>query len=314
MNSKSYPRSFLLATVSAILGFSTVFAQPLAPADGPFIIDSWLEEPHLRLSYIWNLYERRDGSYQNDWSEAKLAAVDTWQFGMREALKAMAVSSRIATHHDGDAWIQLYNVATNAPNGQDTDYPPHINVISYWGSAGTDYQGDVNAHFYPTAQGAIDPQKTWYGWRTEPACPPGIRNPSVGQWMPHLDRQCRTLFEERVTADGDLQLRLAQGHPVYTLRNHAPSNPTPSNLDIWRDELHIINLQRVFHNAWINYPDPYPDGIAKVVWEIRYFEHNRLLTETITANPHSGQILSHQREESPLAGDPQPLFLPLLRR
>lgn len=285
----------ILAT-GMIAAIWTVLGQSRLWADGPFIIDTWLEEPNLSVSYIWNLYERRDGWYIDSWSDEQLAAVDTFQFGMREAFKLMDMSDIIDAQHNSDAWIKLYNVATNAPNGSN-DAPPHINVISYWGETGRQYEGDINGHFYPTPAGHLDTNKTWYAWDLAPNCTEGVRNPAINQWMQHVDRNCELLWEERVTASGEIEVRLNADSPVYLLRNKAPSD-----LDILRDGTRVRNVRRVFHNAWINYPTPYPDGTARVVWEIRDYESNTLTTETITAKPETGEIVSHERVNTPLDG------------
>ncbi|MBI1297611.1 hypothetical protein GC175_21950 [bacterium] len=274
----------------------TALGQTRLWAEAPFIIDSWLEEPNLSVSYIWNLYERRDGWYIDRWSDEQLAAVDTFQFGMREAFKLMDMSDIIDAQHGGDAWIKLYNVATNAPKGSN-DAPPHINVISYWGEADRQYQGDINGHFYPTPAGHIDTGKTWYAWDSAPTCTEGVRNPAINQWMQHVDRNCDLMWEERVTAAGEIEVRRHVDSPVYLLRNKAPSD-----LDILRDGTRVRNVRRVFHNAWIDYPTPYPDGIAKVIWEIRDYESNTLTTETITAKPETGEIVSHERVNTSLDG------------
>jgi hypothetical protein len=91
----------ILAT-GMIAAIWTVLGQSRLWADGPFIIDTWLEEPNLSVSYIWNLYERRDGWYIDSWSDEQLAAVDTFQFGIREAFKLMDMSDIIDAQHGGD--------------------------------------------------------------------------------------------------------------------------------------------------------------------------------------------------------------------
>lgn len=284
----------LLSLIAAL--YLSLGREPIHAA-GPlvgqtWIIDSWLEEPHLLVSYIWNLYERRDGWYlQGDnWSDNQLAAVDTYEFGVREVFKLMQTSAQIDAHHNGDAWIQLYNVATNGPAGTDSDYPPHINIISYWGVTGHSYDGDINGHFYVTEQGPLDPAQTWYAWDIDPNCERGVRNPPVNTWIAHVDRECAVLWEERVTPAGELQLRRGPNAPIYTVRSRGPSLVT-----ILRDAQHVRSVERVFHNAWINYPQPYPDGIARVVWEICDFEAGTLTTETITANPETGHFITHER-------------------
>lgn len=286
----------MVLALGMIASIWTVLGQTHLWAEAPFIIDSWLEEPNLSVSYIWNLYERRDGWYVDKWSDEQLAAVDTFQFGMREAFKLMDMSDLIDAQHGGDAWIKLYNVATNAPKGSN-DAPPHINVISYWGEAGRQYQGGINGHFYPTPAGHLDTNKTWYAWDSAPTCPEGIRNPAINQWTQHVDRNCDLLWEQRVTAAGEIEVRRSADSPVYLLRNKAPSD-----LDILRNGTRVRNVRRVFHNAWIDYPTPYPDGIAKVIWEIRNYENNTLTTETITAKPETGEIVSHERVNTALDG------------
>lgn len=288
--------SNLILMTGMIAAIWTVLGQTRLWAEGPFIIDSWLEEPNLSVSYIWNLYERRDGWYTDNWSDEQLAAVDTFQFGMREAFKLMDTSDIIDAQHGSDAWIKLYNVATNAPTGSN-DAPPHINVISYWGEAGRQYQGGINGHFYPTAAGHLDTNKTWYAWDSAPNCTEGVRNPPVNQWTQHVDRECNLLWEQRVTPSGEIEIRRNADSPIYLLRNKAPSD-----LDILRDGTRVRNVRRVFHNAWIDYPAPYPDGLAKVIWEIRDYESNTLTTETITAKPETGEIVSHERVNTALDG------------
>ena len=290
----------ITSAVMLILGMTTAAWMALGGhrlrAAGPFIIDNWLEEPHLSVSYIWNLYERRDGWYVDNWSGDQIAAVDTFEFGMRETFKLMNLSNEIDAHHNNDAWIKLYNVATNDPDGSH-DYPPHINIISYWGEAGRSYEGAVNGHYYTTESGQIAPAKTWYAWDIAPTCVPGNREPGINVWVPHLDRNCVILWEERVTDAGEIEVRRDANAPIYTLRNKAASD-----LDILRDGELVRNVRRTFHNAWINYPTPYPDGIAKVIWEIRDYEADLLTTETIIAKPETGEIVSHDRVETPLDG------------
>lgn len=288
-NSRKFVSNLVLMA-GMIAAIWTVLGQGKLRADGPFIIDTWLEEPNLSVSFIWNLYERRDGWYIDNWSEEQLAAVDTFEFGMRETFKLMDMSDLIDTQHGSDAWIKLYNVASNAPDGSN-DYPPHINVISYWGDAARQYEGGINGHFYTTPAGYLDTVKTWYAWDSAPNCSEGVRNPGVNVWTQHVDRNCALLWEERVTSAGELEVRRAEGEPVYLLRNKAPSD-----LDILRDGQPVLNVRRVFYNAWINYPAAYPDGTAKVTWEIRDYATNALTTETIIARPDTGEIVSHERE------------------
>lgn len=172
-----------------------------------------------------------------------------------------------------------------------------------WGKeANKDYDDAINGHYYTTASGALDPEETWYAWHISPTCPVGVRKPGVGVWIAHVDRQCRTIYQERVTAEGTLEMRIGEGAPIYALVNKAPSD-----LDIVLGGEPVRNVRRVFYNAWINYPEPYPEGTAKVVWEIRDYAEQSLTVETIIANPETGEITSHEREVSPLDGaEPSP--------
>jgi hypothetical protein len=295
-------RNFFMLASNSILMLGLMAAVYISPggdyihATDDFIYDSWLEEPNLRVSYIWNLYERRDGWYIDNWSDDQLTAVDTFEFGMREVFKAMNLSDIIDAEHNGDAWIQLYNVATNDPDGSH-EFPPHINVMSFWGEAGREYRGGINGHFYATDSGRIDPAETWYAWHVAPDCVPGERNPGINVWVSHVDRNCAILWEKRVTDAGEIEVRRGANASIYTVRSTAPSD-----VDILRDGERIRSVHRVFHNAWIDYPAPYPDGIAKVIWEIRDYEANLLTTETIIANPDTGHVVSHERLDRPLDG------------
>ncbi|MEZ4640009.1 MAG: hypothetical protein R2856_34475 [Caldilineaceae bacterium] len=224
-------------------------------------------------------------------SSELLAAVDTFEFGLREAFILMEMSDIIDAQHSGDAWIKLYNVGSDAVK-YDGD-APHINVISYWGQAGRHYQGGIGAHFYPTAAGHLDIDKTWYAWDAAMHCPHGDSVPAVNAWTQHVDANCDLLWEERVSADGQLELRRDANSPIYTLRSN-----TANDLDILRNGRVIRNVRRSFYDTWINHLTPDAEGTAKVIWEIRDYQTNTLITETITARPSSGEIVSHERIET----------------
>ncbi len=182
----------------------------------------WLELPHLHRGYNWNLYERRAGWYVDNWSQGTIDAVDTFQFGVREALKLMDLNAAVDGQHEGDAWVNLYNVAVNEPTGSQ-DYPPHMNIITYWGEPQVGYDGGVNGHFYTSDAGHLDPERTWYAWDVEPNCANGERKPGVSTWVAHVDAQCDVLFEEQVTPAGELRMRLSADAPIYTLRALSPT-------------------------------------------------------------------------------------------
>lgn len=311
----------IIANLGVILGLTMVIAFALGrdslraevpfAVETPFIYDRWLEQPNLSVTYMWNLFERRDGWYIDNWSEGQIAGVDGFEFGVREVFKMMQTSAQIDTQHNADVWIQLYNVATNDPDGSH-DFPPHMNIISYWGESGKEYDGGVNGHFYTTLTGELDPAETWYAWHLGSNCDAGDRNPEVNTWISHVDRSCAVMWQERVTSDGELQLRRGANAPIYTVRSQSPGK-----MEILRGDEVVRSVERTFHNAWINYPQPYPDGMARVVWEIRDFEAGILTTETITANPETGRFVSHDRVESPLDGSTPVLdllYLPQLER
>jgi hypothetical protein len=111
-------------------------ATKVSRAAGSPVEDSWRETPALNMVYYWQLYERRDGKYAEDWPENKLLAVDTFLFGYRQALLDMDITAHIANNHADRVWVELNNSSTNYPEQLAAkkiyDYPPHLNAHLPW--------------------------------------------------------------------------------------------------------------------------------------------------------------------------------------
>jgi hypothetical protein len=260
-------------------------------AAGEPIGDHWKETPALQMIYFWNLKSKGDGKYKDEWPADKLAAVDTYLFGLRHVYLDMDITGHIAKNHQDRVWVEINNTMTNYPDKyherQIYDYPPHINVHLPWREP---YWNDTNGHFYTSDEGKIEGLK--YHYKTG-SCPKGDIQVAPDVWTAKRDSACKTVYEERYTTNGELQLRINANSTLYTLRNKGVSN-----LDVLRGSKVIYNVQRTFYDA----------AMAKVVWKITNYERQQVITETILANPDTGKIASHTKESKPLpTGSDNPL-------
>lgn len=293
-----------ISWILIFLGGGATIASSLVSASGDPVGDGFWASSNVHVHFFWNLKARRDGKYKDDWPTERLAAVDTFLFGMRQAFLDMNISEHIITEHDDRVWISMNNTVTNYPDQyhdkQIYDYPPHVNLHLAWREP---YWNDTNAHFYTDDTGQI--LRSRYNYSIGD-CPSGDRDIEPGVWMPKVDSQCQVVYEERYTEAGEIQFRIDADSPLYTLRNNGVSD-----LDVLRDDEVIYNVKRQFHDA----------SIAKMVLAIKDYQRGKLITETIVADPDSGVFTSHTVEEENLADDTPPdqeklpiLFLPWLNR
>jgi hypothetical protein len=279
LRSRTKFRLYLLLVL--MLASTWIFPSGHASAAGSIISDQWRETSSIQMIFFWNLEARRDGKYgEGEWPEAQLTAADTFLFGLRQAYLDMDITGHIAENHDNRVWIEINNTITNFPDihheRQLYDYPPHINVHLPWREP---RWNDTNGHFYTGTDGKVVGLKYNY---TTGACPTGEQHVAPGSWTGKRDSNCDVVYEERFTTEGELQLRINEESPIYTLRNK-----DVSDLDILRGDELLYNIQRTFFDA----------SIAKMVWQITDYQQGRIINETFIAEPDTGQIISRTAEE-----------------
>ncbi|HXF64622.1 MAG TPA: hypothetical protein VNK95_23525, partial [Caldilineaceae bacterium] len=199
MRSPHIPRVVVMRLLTLLL-LALMVGQPLlqtspALAAGISIGDGWWETANLRLHFFWNLYERRDGKYAEDWSENKLTAADTFMFGLRQAFLDMDITGHISRNHGNRVWVELNNTQTNYPDEyhskQIYDYPPHVNIHLPWRNP--NWSGDTNSHLYTSDAGQVTGLKVNY---TTGKCTKGPTQAAAGTWVSKRDSACKVVYEE----------------------------------------------------------------------------------------------------------------------
>ncbi len=153
----------------------------------------------LRIEHAFE--DRRAGRYATGrWPAVERSAALNLEFGVREALRTMGIDRKLAEEKLGT--VHLMGFDTNNPLGHE-DYPPHMHIILRW----PNYAGSQAPHFYIDGAGVIASTTITIDGM------PFLKATEVGRGVaiPVVDYLGHTLFSEKVTAAGWLELALPGG-------------------------------------------------------------------------------------------------------
>jgi hypothetical protein len=254
-------------------------AEALAASDSQAF--SWQEGPRLTVIEFWNDPSRAACDYgRNPWPRAELAAQRAYVLAARQVLDdEWDISNWIEANRPGRGGARIHGAETNCPGGH-RDFPPHIHVF-YLSIDNNGAWRHINSHHYPNSRGQIE-----YSFIIANTCDQTTSyDQPAGAWVNVLDDRCSTVWQQRYTTSGELQLRRSASSPTYTLRMRSISGDL-SAIDI------VLGSQAIYTIQVTEY-DPLRYRMSASIRDIR---NGVTYDENWRGDPASGKtLISHRR-------------------
>ncbi|HEX9116877.1 MAG TPA: alkaline phosphatase family protein [Anaerolineae bacterium] len=184
----------------------------------------WKEGSNFTIAEWWNASSEAGCAYAaNSWPRQALALHRAFVLAARQVLRnEWDINSWIAKNRPSTSEARIHGAETGCYSGH-IDYPAHIHVF-YLARDAKGTWLHLNSHNYMDAQGRfyddfvipdICGQKSSY-------------HIAVNEWLSILDEKCTTVWQQRYTSAGDMELRRSESAPVYALRARSASGDLAS--------------------------------------------------------------------------------------